>query len=108
MTSLRPNDMKPLGRLFSNSPVYRGRSPITQRIEPVWVRHFAHTKVWQKKEDSQSEKTRQNAVKPRVSATKSSLHRVSLEAERSRIVIKGSGRRRFIDPEADKKVQSYN
>lgn len=65
-------------------------------------RAFAGSLIQHKKHDQRDELPKE---KPgRLSAGKTSLRRVSLEAERSRVVIRDRHGRRFVDPDVETKV----
>jgi hypothetical protein len=65
-------------------------------------RAFAGSLIQYKKQDQRDELPKE---KPgRLSAGKTSLRRVSLEAERSRVVVRDRHGRRFVDPDVETKV----
>jgi hypothetical protein len=77
--------------------------PVHRLARPISIRWFVQTAIARKKaeQNGQDEGTQSN--KRRTSPGKNSLRRVSIEAERSRLVINKAGRK-FIDPDADTKA----
>jgi hypothetical protein len=76
--------------------------PIHHLLRPIPVRWFAQTARAQKKGEHNGHDEGASS-KRRTSPGKNSLRRVSIEAERSRLVINKAGRK-FIDPDANTKA----
>ena len=74
--------------------------PVHKLARPISTRWFAQTAIARKRAELNGQDEGAQSNKRRTSPGKNSLRRVSIEAERSRLVINKAGRK-FIDPDAD-------
>jgi required for meiotic nuclear division protein 1 len=108
MIALRPNGLKSFRRLAQIPPPLLTARTAFRGSESVAIRQLSSSRAWNKKQDVQNEPQKEKPPVSRPLAAKTSLRKVSMEAERSRIIVKGKGGRRFIDPDVDtKKITAY-
>lgn len=62
------------------------------------------SKRYEQQDEAEKEKPEKSKPGPRPSAGKTSLRRVSIEAERSRVIVRNRDGRRFVDPDIETKV----
>jgi len=105
MLALRSNGVKSCARLTGSRPGTHHAIQTLLRSSALRERPFSASigrfKKSEQQEESQKEKPK---PVPRPSAGKTSLRRVSIEAERSRVIVRNRHGRRFVDPDIDTKV----
>lgn len=105
MLALRTYGVKSCVRLSWSIPIARNGNQSLLRSSVDRGRPFTTSIIRLKKQDQQDEaqeKKLKAAARP--SAGKTSLRRVSIEAERSRVIVRNRGGRRFVDPDIETKV----
>jgi len=105
MLALRSNGIKSCVRLAGSLQGTHNANRPLLRCSAEYVRFFS-TSISRFKKSEQQEESQKEKPKPvpRPSAGKTSLRRVSIEAERSRVIVRNRHGRRFVDPDIDTKV----
>jgi len=105
MLALRSNGIKSCVRLAGSLPGIHNANETHLQHSVQYIRPFS-TSIRRFKKSEQQEESQKEKPKPapRPSAGKTSLRRVSIEAERSRVIVRNRHGRRFVDPDIDTKV----
>ena len=99
LTTLAPTRNTPRPQTF-----HHPHQPLGTKGRSIPQNHFTSNRVTRQQHDGPSESTSKAHEKSKTSKRKTvpnSLRRIAVEAQRSRKVIQGSGRRAYINPEID-------